>query len=142
MKILSTLLATIALALAGAALAQGKSDPHRTEDRDKHQRIAAAHEAAARRLQAPGADRAACHQALQADCKGLAVGTHCGLRSKAEDHKDLARHVAEHQRMAQIHAAAARCLSSDRSYKECQTELSKACGGIGVGKYCGMRHAH
>ena len=54
----------------------------------------------------------------------------------------VAQHVAEHQRMAQVHAAAAQCLSGDRSYKECQAELSKACGGIGVGKYCGMRHAH
>lgn len=142
MKILSILLATTALALAGAAMAQAKSDPHRTEDRAKHQKIAAAHEAAARCLQAPGADRAACHKALQTECKGLAVGTHCGLRSKAEDHKDAAKHIAEHQRMAQVHAAAAQCLSSDRPYKECQAELSKACGGIGVGKYCGMRHAH
>jgi hypothetical protein len=142
MKLVTMLLATISLAQAGAALAQAKSDPHRTEDRDKHQKIAAAHEAAAKCLQAPNADHKACHKALQADCKGLAIGTHCGLRSQAEEHKDAARHVAEHQRMAQVHGAAAQCLASDKSYKECQSELSMVCGGIGVGKYCGMRHAH
>jgi hypothetical protein len=141
---LSILAAIACLTFLGATpvRAQGSADPHRTEDRSKHEKIAAAQEAAARCLQAPNADREACHRQLQTDCKGIAVGTHCGLRSKAEEHKDMAKHVAEHQRMASIHKAAAQCLASDKPYKDCQAELSKACGGIGVGKYCGMRHAH
>jgi hypothetical protein len=142
MKILSTVLVAISLSLAGQAIGQTKSDPHRTEDRDKHQKIASAHAAAAKCLQAPNADREACHKQLQADCKGVAVGTHCGLRSRPDEHKDAAKHVAEHERMATVHTAAAQCLGSDRSYKECQAELTKACSGLGVGKYCGMRHAH
>lgn len=123
------------------AQAQAKADPHRAEDRTKHQRIAAAHEAAAKCLQGK-ADGESCHKQLQADCAGLAVGTHCGLRSKPADHKDVAKHIAEHQRMAAIHTAAAQCLASDKPYRDCQSQLSKDCAGRGVGKYCGMRHAH
>jgi hypothetical protein len=135
-------LASTLLAVVGTVLAQSKADPHRVEDQAKHQKIAEAHAAAANCLQAPNASRETCHTQLQAACKGLAVGTHCGLRSKAEEQKDAARHAAEHERMAAIHAAAAQCLATDKAYKDCQAELSAACGRIGVGKYCGMRHAH
>lgn len=142
MKVIAALTAVFLSLAASAAWAQAKADPHRVEDLARHEKIAVAHEAAANCLQAPGADRAACLKRLQADCRGVAIGTHCGLRSRPDDRKELAARVAEHRRMAAIHAAAAQCLAGDRSYRECQTELSKACGGIGVGKYCGMRHAH
>jgi hypothetical protein len=131
----------LTLACSGA-WAQGKADPHRAEDRDKHSKMGEAHAAAAACLMAPGANREACHKQLQTDCRGLAVGPHCGLRAKADEYKDPARHVAEHRRMADIHGAAAQCLASDRSYKDCYADLAKACGGLGVGKYCGMRHGH
>lgn len=142
MTLMKLLLAAGLTVAALAASAQGKADPHRLEDKAKHEKIAAAHEAAAKCLQAPGARGEDCHKALQTACRGLAVGTHCGLRSKPGDHKDVAQHIAEHQRMAVVHGGAAQCLASDKSYRDCQGELAKACGGIGVGKYCGMRHAH
>jgi hypothetical protein len=134
--------ALMLLSFSAGARSQSTVDPHRAEDRDKHQKIALAHAAAAKCLQVPNANRESCHKQLQVDCKGLAVGTHCGLRSKPDEHKDGAKHVAEHERMASVHTAAAQCLGSDRPYKECQGELTKACSGLGVGKYCGMRHAH
>lgn len=135
-------MACAALLAAPGARAQSPAvDPHRAEDQAKHQKIAAAHAAAARCLQA-NPDGAACHQQLQADCKGLAVGAHCGLRTQVGEHKDKSLHIGEHQRMATIHAAAAQCLVSTRAYRDCQAQLSSDCGGIGVGKYCGMRHAH
>jgi hypothetical protein len=135
-------IAASCMAFAAPVQAQAKPDPHRAEDQGKHQKIAAAHAAAAACLKAPNANRAACHTQLQVDCKGLAVGTHCGLRSKPDEHKDGGKHIAEHERMVSVHTAAAQCLGSERPYKDCQAELTKACSGLGVGKYCGMRHAH
>jgi hypothetical protein len=125
-----------ALALAAPALAQ---DKHRQEDADKHARIAAAHEAAATCMQASGTD---CDDRLRAVCKGIAVGPHCGLIATPADYKDAAAHLAAHQRMAQVHAAAAQCLRGSTAYKDCQAQLARDCGGIGIGKYCGMRHSH
>ena len=138
----SALVAAALLLCATVAGAQAQADPHRAEDRARHERIAAAHEAAGACLQAPGADRAACVKRLQADCRGLAIGTHCGLRSGTDERKDTAAQAAEYRRMAQVHAGAAQCLAGEGSYRACQEALSQACGGIGVGKYCGMRHAH
>lgn len=125
-----------ALLLASPALAQ---DKHRQEDADKHARIAAAHQAAAACMQAGGKD---CDETLRAACKGIAVGTHCGLIATPADFKDAAAHLAAHQRMAQVHAAAAQCLRGSATYKDCQAQLARDCGGIGIGKYCGMRHSH
>jgi hypothetical protein len=133
--------ALLALLAAPLAWAQAKGD-HRTEDMRKHTKLGTAHGAAALCLQAPNADRAACQKQLQADCKGLAVGPHCGLKSRPDEHKDLAQLIAEYEQMARIHTTAAHCLSTPKSYSDCQAELRKACGGLGVGKYCGMRHAH
>lgn len=129
------------LSMTGGAGAQAKAD-HRTDDMRQHTRLATAHGAAALCLQAPRADPAACQKQLQADCKGLAVGPHCGLRSRPDEHKDLAKLIAEYEQMARLHTTAAHCLSTPKSYSDCQAELRKACGGLGVGKYCGMRHAH
>jgi hypothetical protein len=130
-----------ALLAIGPVHAQGGADPHRAEDLAKHQQIAAAHQAAAECLQGK-TDPQTCHKQLKAACAGIAVGTHCGLRSKPGEYKDLARHIAEHLRMAAVHAAAAQCLAGDKSYRECQSLLTKDCAGLGVGKYCGMRHTH
>jgi hypothetical protein len=125
-----------ALAAAASAFAQ---DPHRKEDADRHARIAAAHEAAAACLQAGGKD---CEEQLRAACKGIAVGPHCGLMRQPAEFKDEAAHRAAHRQMAAVHAAAAQCLQGGTDYKTCQAQLARDCGGIGVGRYCGMRHAH
>ncbi|MCE2969257.1 MAG: hypothetical protein LW847_03350 [Burkholderiales bacterium] len=131
-----------ALALAAALLATAPAfgqDSHRKEDADKHARIAAAHEAAAACLQAGGKD---CHDKLRAACKGIAVGPHCGLIRQPGEFKDEAAHLAAHRQMAAVHGAAAKCLQGSTDYKQCQAQLMRDCGGIGIGKYCGMRHSH
>lgn len=71
----------VALVLAGAALAQGqaKLSDHARKDVERHRAMAAAHEAAARCLEA-GKPEAQCQKELQVACKGLAIGKYCGMR--------------------------------------------------------------
>lgn len=73
--------ALIALALgllATAAVAQ-HSDQAIREDIARHRAMAAAHEAAAKCLEA-GKGEKVCHAELQTACKGLAIGRYCGMR--------------------------------------------------------------
>ena len=63
-----------------AALAQEKhSEQEIKKDIERHRQMAAAHEAAAKCL-ASGQKPDACQKALQAACKGLAIGKYCGMR--------------------------------------------------------------
>ena len=48
----------------------------------------------------------------------------------------------DHRAMAEAHLNAAKCLESGKSEKECQAQLAKDCKGLGIGKYCGMKHKH
>jgi hypothetical protein len=50
--------------------------------------------------------------------------------------------IADHRAMAEAHLNAAKCLESGRSEKECLAQLAKDCKGLGIGKYCGMKHRH
>jgi hypothetical protein len=50
--------------------------------------------------------------------------------------------IAKHRAIAAAHDAAARCLESGRPESECQQALRRACEGIAVGRYCGMKHSH
>ena len=131
----------LAVLLVAAAGARASDDAHRKEDQAKHQRIAQAHATMADCL---GADRdpKACLADLQAACKGIAIGPQCGMKRGAEDFRERAARVAEHRRMAGVHEQAAQCLASTRPYGDCGKALSAACGGVGVGRYCGLRHAH
>lgn len=52
---------------------------HVKKDVERHRAMAAAHEAAARCLEA-GKDEEQCQKDLQAACKGLAIGKHCGMK--------------------------------------------------------------
>ena len=61
------------------ALAQAHTEQETKKDIERHQRMAAAHEAAAKCL-ASGQKAEACQKALQAACKGLAIGKYCGMR--------------------------------------------------------------
>lgn len=56
----------------------------------------------------------------------------------AEARKDIASHRA----MAEIHNNAAACLEAGKAEKECHAQLQKDCKGVGIGKYCGMKHGH
>ena len=60
--------------------------------------------------------------------------------SKEDSHR--AEDVARHRQMARAHEEAARCLEAGTPEKQCHERLREACKGIGVGQYCGMRHAH
>jgi hypothetical protein len=59
---------------------------------------------------------------------------------KLSDH--VRADITRHRAMAQAHEAAARCLESGKAESECLKELQTACKGLGIGKYCGMRHEH
>ena len=64
----------------------------------------------------------------------------------AADKKGEAAHVkkdiADHRAMAEAHLGAAKCLEAGTAEKDCQAQLAKDCKGLGIGKYCGMRHKH
>jgi hypothetical protein len=82
MKSLSTLLvcAGLELLLSSAALAApAHGDTERKHDAVRHRAMAAAHEAAARCAES-GKPEAVCLSALQASCKGLAIGKYCGMK--------------------------------------------------------------
>ena len=81
MKTVFTTIVPCVLALFGAtAFAAGAhSDKETKEDVARHRAIAAAHEGAAKCLQA-GKKEDVCHKELQAACKGLAIGKYCGMK--------------------------------------------------------------
>jgi hypothetical protein len=59
-----------------------------------------------------------------------------------KDHTDKERKedAARHRALAAVHEGAAKCLESGKSEKQCEDQLRKDCKGLGIGKYCGMRH--
>lgn len=77
----------VALALAplllGGTIAHAKDDHHSDKetkaDIERHRAMAAAHEAAAKCLEA-GKAHDICEKELQTACKGLAIGKYCGMR--------------------------------------------------------------
>lgn len=64
--------------------------------------------------------------------------------AQAEKHGDKERKedAQRHRALAAVHEAAARCLESGKPEKDCLEQLRKDCKGLGIGKYCGMRHRH
>jgi len=66
------------------------------------------------------------------------AGSAFSQHSQQETQQDIERHRA----MAEAHAAAAKCLESGKKPDQCTKELQKACKGLAIGKYCGMKHAH
>jgi hypothetical protein len=63
-----------------------------------------------------------------------AQSTHGGK----EEQEDAKRHRI----MAGAHEAAAKCLEAGKGEKACLEQLRKDCKGVGIGKYCGMKHQH
>jgi hypothetical protein len=61
-----------------------------------------------------------------------------------QPHTDKERRddIKRHRALAAVHEAAAKCLEAGRSEKECQEKLRQDCKGLGIGKYCGMKHQH
>lgn len=55
-----------------------------------------------------------------------------------EEQEDAKRHRA----LAAVHESAAKCLEAGKGEKACLEQLRKDCKGVGIGKYCGMKHQH
>lgn len=79
-------------------------------------------------------------------CAAVALGLALTGPAWAQAAPKLSEHVkadiTRHRAMAQAHEAAARCLESGKAEAQCLAELQAACKGLGIGKYCGMRHEH
>ena len=75
-RILLSMLAVLALTVVAA---RAESDKERQEDVARHRAIAAAHEAAAKCIEAKKPEEV-CLKELKAACKGLAIGKFCGMR--------------------------------------------------------------
>lgn len=75
----------------------------------------------------------------------MAVALPVAAQAPKKDDKNAAHlreAVAAHRTIAAAHEGAAKCLESGRPEKECHAQLAKDCKGVGIGKYCGMRHRH
>jgi hypothetical protein len=72
--------------------------------------------------------------ALALSSAALAQSKH-GTKEEQEDAK-------RHRTMATAHEAAAKCLEAGKGEKTCLEQLRKDCKGVGIGKYCGMKHQH
>lgn len=72
------LVAACVLSLSALA-ATDHGDKERKEDVARHRAMAAAHESAAKCLESGKAENV-CEKALQAACKGLAIGKNCGMK--------------------------------------------------------------
>ena len=56
--------------------------------------------------------------------------------------KETKEDIAKHRTIAAAHEAAAKCREAGKGEDVCNKELEKACKGIAIGKFCGMKHAH
>jgi len=65
-----------------------------------------------------------------------------GQADKAHSERERKEDAARHRALAALHEAAAKCLESGKSERDCHEQLRKDCKGLGIGKYCGMRHKH
>jgi hypothetical protein len=74
---------------------------------------------------------------------GMALaGVASAQSDKPHSDRERKEDVSRHRGLAALHEAAAKCLESGKPEKECQEKLRQDCKGLGIGKYCGMRHKH
>ncbi len=59
-----------------------------------------------------------------------------------DDPAQTKREIAQHRAISAAHEAAAKCMESGKDEEICNAELAKACKGIAIGKFCGMKHIH
>jgi hypothetical protein len=64
------------------------------------------------------------------------------LGASAHSDKEIKEDITRHRAMAAAHEGAAKCLESGQKPEVCTQALQAACKGLGIGKYCGMRHQH
>lgn len=70
----------------------------------------------------------------------FAPATFAADKQKKDDTAHVKKDMADHRAMAEAHLNAAKCLESGKPEKECNAQLAKDCKGLGIGKYCGMKH--
>lgn len=59
-----------------------------------------------------------------------------------DDRAHVMEGIADHRAMAEAHLNAAKCLESGKPEKDCHAQLARDGKGLGIGKYCGMKHRH
>ena len=107
------------------------------EDATRHQALSETMVALSR-CYTVGQNQDACVAQAKSQCVGLAIGKNCGLRDEA-----MADPAQSYGTAAKAQAAVSQCLTTQsKPYEECLWDLQNACKGIGVGKFCGMVHAH
>jgi hypothetical protein len=72
----------------------------------------------------------------------LGIGLSANLFAQAHGKKEEQQDAKRHRVMAAAHEAAAKCLEAGKGEKVCLAQLLKDCKGVGIGKYCGMKHQH
>lgn len=72
----------------------------------------------------------------------IGIGLSPALAAQAHGEKERQEDIRRHRAMAAAHEAAAKCLESGQSEKNCLEKLRQDCKGLGIGKYCGLRHQH
>lgn len=79
MNTMKHIVIALGLALSSSLVPAQHTDKQTREDIQRHRAMAAAHEGAAKCLEA-GKKEEVCLAELQTACKGLAIGKYCGLR--------------------------------------------------------------
>jgi hypothetical protein len=64
------------------------------------------------------------------------------LFAQVHGDKERKEDIKRHRAMAAAHEAMAKCLESGKAEKDCLEKLRQDCKGLGIGKYCGLRHQH
>jgi hypothetical protein len=72
----------------------------------------------------------------------LALSASFSVASSAELDKSTKEDIARHRAMAQAHENAAKCLEAGKPDAVCEKQLQLECKGLGIGKFCGMKHTH
>ena len=62
--------------------------------------------------------------------------------SSGHNAEHVKKDVQRHRAMAAAHESMAKCLESGKAYDACHKDLQASCKGLGIGKYCGMKHEH
>jgi hypothetical protein len=72
----------------------------------------------------------------------LSVGTAAYAAEKKKDADHAKKAAIDHRVLAEAHTNAAVCLEAGKLEKDCHAQLAKDCKGLGIGKYCGLKHRH
>ncbi len=73
---------------------------------------------------------------------GVSFGKDAPASAKKGEDAHKQTDIQAHKTIAQAHLDAAKCLEAGTAEKSCHDKLQKACQGLAIGKYCGMRHSH